>query len=271
MPWLKSQLQPSWATDVPVWVSVSLGIILIAASVVWILSAARQWSRFRKQGRVAPQLAIRSAAPWILGAFLAAGLLIDFCKVNPQGTNCAPVVTAAPRSLSYWMLVSRVGDRALSEPRPYTDASQSILFPAGSRLSLFVEAAQEGHLYVINEAAQQVNGLPGYALVFPRPDINAGQSKVPGGVPFEVASFEFDSQQGKEKLFLLLSETPVDLLESLHPDEQLRLANLNELQAVQAYLTEQSRQPARVEVLGDKVQASQASGILVRELEFSTL
>ncbi|HXV29857.1 MAG TPA: hypothetical protein VD840_05965, partial [Sinorhizobium sp.] len=157
------------------------------------------------------------------------------------------------------------------EPRLYIDAAQSVIFPSGSQLSLFVEAAAEGHLYVINEAAQQVNGLPGYALVFPRPDINAGGSRVPGGVPFEVASFEFDSQQGKEKLFLLLTEAPLDLLESLHTDEQLRLMDLREIQAVQGFLAEHTRQPARIEALQDKVRVLEEASVLLRELEFSTL
>ncbi len=271
-PWLKPGLQPlPILSTIPIWPTLGLGIALVAVSSIWILAASRQWRLFLRSWRLSPPYIVRATVPWLLSAGLTFFLLVDPCKVNPSGAGCTPIVAATPLSLSYWMQISRLGDRKLPEPQLYSDPAQRVLFPSGSHLSLFVEAPEESYLYVINQAAEDVGGMPGYALVFPRPGINAGNSRVPGGVPFEVAPFEFDSQQGKERLFLLLSKEPVAALESLHPDEQLRVANIEEVQAVRTLLQATAGEPPQIEVLKDKVQVQGNADILLCELEFSTL
>jgi serine/threonine protein kinase len=271
-PWLKSQYQPlPFLSSVSPWVMALLGIALAGLSAMWVLSASRQWIRFQKYWRASPQYAARAVAPWLISMGLVFFVFVDPCKVTPGGPDCAPIVETVPRTLSYWMQITRLGDRTLPEPMLHIDAAQSVLFPSGSHLSLFVEAAEEGYLYVINQAAQDAGGMPGYALVFPRADINAGNSKVPGGVPFEVAPFEFDSQQGKERLFLILADAPIEVLESLRPDEQLRLTSIGEVQAVRGFIQAHSAEAARTEVLADRVQVMEDGDVLLRELEFSTL
>jgi hypothetical protein len=227
--------------------------------------------RFQNTWRVSPQYAARAVAPWLISMGLVFFVFLDPCKMIPAGPNCFPIVETVPRTLSYWMQITRVGDQQLNQPRLHIDAAQSVLFLSGSRLSLFVEAVEAGYLYVINQASQDVGGMPGYALVFPRADINAGNSKVPGGVPFEVAPFEFDSQQGKERLFLILTKDPIAVLESLSPDEQLRLTSIEEVQAVRAFIQAHGAEASRIEVLADRVQVIEDGDVLLRELEFSTL
>jgi hypothetical protein len=269
-PWMKAQYQLlPFLSSVSPWLMALLGVALAGLSAMWVLSASRQWIRFQKYWRASPQYAARAVGPWLLSMGLVFFVFIDPCKVTPGRQDCAPVVGTVPRTLSYWMQITRLGDRALNEL--HVNPAQSVLFPSGSHLSLFVEAAEEDYLYVINQAAQDVGGMPGYALVFPRADINAGNSKVPGGVPFEVAPFEFDSQQGKERLFLVLADAPIEMLEALRPDEQLRLTSIEEVQAVQAFLEAHDAEASRIEVLADRVQVIEDGDVLLRELEFSTL
>jgi serine/threonine protein kinase len=271
-PWLRPAFQPfAILSAIPIWPMLVLGILLLGVSGIWILSASRQWRLFLRSRRLSPPYAIRAAAPWVLSACLTFFVLVDPCKMNPEGAGCTSVAQTAPQVLSYWMQIRRLGDRTLKEPQLYIDAAQRVLFPSGSHLSLFVEASEEGYLYVINQAAHDVGGLPGYALVFPRPGINAGNSKIPGGTALEVAPFEFDNQQGKERLFLLLAKAPLETLESLHPDEQLRLANIEEVQAVRTFMQTHAGEPPQMEILKDKVQVKKIGDILLYQLEFSTL
>jgi hypothetical protein len=271
-PWLRAEYQLlPFLSSVSPWLMALLGIALAALSAMWVLSASRQWTRFRKYWRASPQYAARAVAPWLISMALVFFVFIDPCKVTPGGADCTPVVETVPRTLSYWMQITRVGDQQLNQPRLHIDAAQSVLFLSGSRLSLFVEAAEEGYLYVINQASQETGGMPGYALVFPRADINSGNSKVPGGVPFEVAPFEFDSRQGKERLFLILTKDPIEALDALRPDEQLRLTSIEEVQTVRAFIEAHGAEASRIEVLDDRVQVIEDGDVLLRELEFSTL
>jgi class 3 adenylate cyclase len=271
-PWMKSQYQLlPFLSSVSPWLMALLGIALAGLSAMWVLSASRQWIRFQKYWRASPQYAARAVGPWLLSMALVFFVLVDQWIVGPGRTDCTPIVESAPSTLSYWMQMTRVGDQPLNQPRLHIDEAQSVLFLSGSRLSLFVEAAEEGYLYVINQASQDMGGMPGYALVFPRADINAGNSKVPGGLPLEVAPFEFDSRQGKERLFLILTKDPIEVLDALRPDEQLRLTSIEEVQAVRAFIEAHGAEASRIEVLEDRVQVIEDGDVLLRELEFSTL
>jgi hypothetical protein len=271
-PWLKPAFLPfAIPFTIPMWPMLIVAVLLLGVSAMWILSASRQWRLFLRTWRLSPPYIVRSVAPWLVSACLTFFVLVDPCKVTPGGEGCAPVVVVTPTSLSYWVKISRLGNRDLPEPQLYIDDAQRAIFPSGSHVSLFVEAPEESYLYVINQAAQNVGGLPGYALVFPRPGINDGVSKIPGGAPFEVAPFEFDSQAGKERLFLILTRAPIESLESLHLDEQLRLTNADEVRGVQTFLQTSAGEPPQLKVLPDKVQVTENANILLCELEFSTL
>lgn len=84
-------------------------------------------------------------------------------------------------------------------------------FRTGDRIRLHVESSDRGYLYVVNQGA---SGR--WNLLFPQPGMPAGLNRIEPGHPRttpEDGWFEFDSNVGEEKLFLMLSRTPVAELE----------------------------------------------------------
>jgi serine/threonine-protein kinase len=165
--------------------------------------------------------AARPAIPWDRLKWLVAGGLTLVAvlaiwgvrqMLNPappaRKTSTAAAIVPA-RELSYSIRVQRYRDG-----KPYRDPfllAGAVVFEEDYRIRLQIQAAQEGHLYMVNEGPEKRNGLPEYALLFPTPTANGGSPLLrPGSevaIP-EASEFRFDGQTGEEKVWLIWSAGP---------------------------------------------------------------
>lgn len=94
------------------------------------------------------------------------------------------------------------------------EVSTSKVFHDGDRVRLRVEANQAGHLYVVQRGSSG-NWEP----LFPALSINGGKNRIEARTPFDLPSatqaFTFNQQPGDERLFVILSRTPVNDVERL--------------------------------------------------------
>ena len=105
--------------------------------------------------------------------------------------------------------ILRKADSGLSEVRPGT------VFHSGDKIRVSVMGNQKGYLYVIARGSSGV-----WTPLFPHPDSSQQHNEIVAGRKYQVPSgdgeyFLFDNQAGSEKLFVLLSKTPVDDLDTL--------------------------------------------------------
>jgi uncharacterized protein DUF4384 len=104
-------------------------------------------------------------------------------------------------------VLKRVGASDLFEVDP------EVVFRSGDRIRLRVTANDDGYLYVILRGSSGV-----WKPLFPAKGVEGGSNRVIGGRSYEIPQghvFTFDDQPGEEKLFVIVSRTPVDDLESL--------------------------------------------------------
>lgn len=93
--------------------------------------------------------------------------------------------------------------------KEYTEATPGTVFHSGDHIRLSLLANEAGYLYVV-----QKGSTGAWSPIYPRasagPDaakINPGQIEV---VPGGTQAFQFDQHPGDEKLYVILSRTPID-------------------------------------------------------------
>jgi hypothetical protein len=95
-------------------------------------------------------------------------------------------------------------------------------FQPGDRVRLNIQVSDSGYLYIINRGSSG-----SWTQLFPSPDLpNATNAVVPGG-PYSVPqdrNFVVSDPPGEEKLFLILSRTPIVDIQSLTMDMSRREA-----------------------------------------------
>jgi len=112
-----------------------------------------------------------------------------------------------PLGVRYSIL--KKSDAGLAEVKP--DA----VFHSGDRIRISVMGNQKGYLYVIARGSSGV-----WTPLFPHPDSSERQNEIVPGRKYQVPGgpgeyFLFDQQAGGEKVFILLSKTPVTDLDAL--------------------------------------------------------
>jgi serine/threonine protein kinase len=139
----------------------------------------------------------------------------------------APVSVAAPeRKLSYWMTVQKYRNGQPFE-NPFRLAGE-INFEKDYRVRLNVSSPQSGYLYILNEGPLadgrgSRRGIPAlesssYVLLFPSTTANDGLSYLAANQRVEIPQvtwFEFDAEQGTEKLWLVFSANALPELEAV--------------------------------------------------------
>ncbi len=90
------------------------------------------------------------------------------------------------------------------------------VFKAHDAIRLSIEANKPGYLYIILQGSSGT-WTPLYREVGPQHQIQPGKEYI---IPPPPASFEFDEHAGQERLFVLLSEKPMQDLESLIVEAQ---------------------------------------------------
>jgi hypothetical protein len=94
-----------------------------------------------------------------------------------------------------------------------TEISPDVVFRAGDRIRLRVEANDNGFLYIVHRGSSGV-----WKPLFPSSQIAEGSNRIEKGKSYEIPSgyvFTFDEQAGEEKLFIVLSRQPETDLEKL--------------------------------------------------------
>jgi class 3 adenylate cyclase len=182
---------------------------------------------------------------WALVALAAVVVLVAalnwealYCRVAANSPGC--VVETAPlveRSFTYWITLQRP-----NRDRVYGDARRlpgEVVFNAYDRIFLHLASSQDGYLYIVTEGPELVDGLPSYVLQFPYPGAEAGASFLPAGqasmIP-ESGGFQFDEEEGTEKLWLVWAAEPKPALERVNPTELGEVTEPAEVRAVREFL-----------------------------------
>jgi serine/threonine protein kinase len=128
----------------------------------------------------------------------------------------APAVTAAERSLSYWMDVQKYRD---GKPfRAPFRLGGEINFEKDYRVRLNLHNRQDGHLYILNEGPAASGQPSPFVILFPSPTANNGQSLLNAGGQVQVPErswFRFDAEEGTEKIWLVWSAEDIPALEAV--------------------------------------------------------
>lgn len=254
LPWIRTGgANIDFASFAPSWLFIAVGVALAAAMYVFVKQAYRGLAGIATIGKAAVPFAVLSA--------LIGGVGLDPCKLNPDDAVC--IEMARVMELSYkveiWLLGDQVQDPPVFEPK----ISQNLFYPAGSGISVHVESAQEGFLYILNQAPHEAGQIPDFGEVFPAAEVHRGQSGLQSGDSINVADLQFDEQQGDEKLFPVWSAKPVDLLENLKTDENGRLTDGAQVTEIEAFLLENLDRKAEPVLDGDAVRLSRQDQLFV--------
>ena len=262
LPWIRTGgAQIDFQSFAPSWLFVAAGLGLAVAMFMLVKQAYR--------GLAGAASLAKGAAPFAVLAALVGGVGIDPCKLNPSDPVC--IEQARVMELSYkveiWMLANEPKDPPVFNPK----ATQNLLYPSGSAISLHVRSDQEGYLYALNKAPSAAGERPDYGEIFPAAEVNHGSSALPPGESLNIADLQFDEEQGDELVFFVWSAKPVDLLENLQTDENGRLTDQARVVEIEAFLLENLERSAEPVVESDSVRLSRQDQLFVHSLEFGTI
>lgn len=130
----------------------------------------------------------------------------------------APIAPAPgpERTLTYSLTVQEFRDGKHNPPYPMAG---EVGFEPKDRVRLNVGSPQAGYLYILNEGPRDGSTVPEYSILFPRSKENSGSPLLAAEqhivIPEEPDWFQFDEQQGVERLWLIFSEDAVPELENV--------------------------------------------------------
>lgn len=153
-------------------------------------------------------------------------------------------VPGPERTLTYsiWVQEFRNG----KYEKPYVMASE-VSFEPKDRIRLFISSSQTGHLYILNEGPRGGSAVPEYQILFPTPTANNGVSLLEPNKRVQIPQksfFEFDTQEGVERVWLVFSEDALaqfeDLQKFANEDTQGVIADMTLNKAIQDFFTTHS-------------------------------
>jgi serine/threonine-protein kinase len=121
-------------------------------------------------------------------------------------TVAPPVLNLPELKLNYYMMMQKT-----ASSKPFRIAKE-LLFEQGNRVQLFVNAPEEGYLYLINE------GPGGYVVLFPSTLNNNASAKIDSNQEIQIpgkGTFIFDAEEGTEKIWMVFSQKQIADLDSL--------------------------------------------------------
>lgn len=127
----------------------------------------------------------------------------------PEAARIVPAAASLsqPLGLKYSILKSSGDENQMAEVAPAT------VFHSGDHIRFNVETNSSGFLYIFTRGSSGT-----WQVLFPSPSVESGSNRVEGFHSYTMPPghrFTFDEQPGTEKLFLVLSRTPVPDLENL--------------------------------------------------------
>lgn len=157
--------------------------------------------------------------PLALIAVLVVGLAIAGVVLWRRGGS-APAQTAqapiAQRELSYWITVQKYRDG-----KPYQDPFRlrdDINFEKDYRIRLSITSPQSGRLYLLNEGPVGADQTPTFNVLFPSETANNGSAQLSENQQIQIPQqswFQFDEQQGTEKIWIVWSAKDVPAMEAV--------------------------------------------------------
>ncbi len=124
--------------------------------------------------------------------------------------------TPAERSVSYWITVQKYRDgRAYQDPFRLGD---DINFEKDYRIRLNVTSSQSGRLYLLNEGPAGADQNPTFNVLFPSETANNGSALLAENQQIQIPQqswFQFDEQQGTEKIWVVWAEKDVPEMEAI--------------------------------------------------------
>jgi len=156
----------------------------------------------------------------------------------------APVAAVPERLLTYWITVQEFREGKYKEP--YTMAAE-VSFEPKDQIRLYVSSPQAGHLYILNEPPRGAAAVPEFQILFPSPTANKGSTFLEANKQVQIPEkswFQFDAQEGVERVWLVFSEDAVPELESVKgfASEESKgiIADMTLNKAIQDFLTTHS-------------------------------
>lgn len=207
----------------------------------------------------------RTLLPLSIAAVVLIGLLIAGFKVwnrsrsviSPPAHTTAPAsAPASERQLNYWMTVQKYRNG-----KPFQDPFQlagEINFEKDYKVRLNISSPQSGYLYILNKGPSDSENL---SILFPSSTANSGSALLVENQQVQIPEtswFEFDAQQGTEKLWLVFSPTAVLELEAVkgYTNRQYRgvIENSDLNKAAKSFIEANSTTKPTVEKNDDRIE-----------------
>ena len=154
-----------------------------------------------------------------LGVIALAVVGIGGAMLWRRGTSAPLISNPAPavqRTISYWITVQKYRDgKPFQEPFRLRD---DINFEKDYRIRLSINSPQSGRLYLLNEGPAGADQTPTFNVMFPSTSANNNSALLTANQQIQIPQqswFQFDEQQGTEKIWLVWGEKDVPELEAV--------------------------------------------------------
>jgi hypothetical protein len=160
--------------------------------------------------------ALKVALVVVVLAGLAIGGAVLWPRAGSTPAVSTPATTGVERAVSYWITVQKYRDG-----KPYQDPFRlrdDINFEKDYRIRLNITSSQGGRLYLLNEGPAGADQTPTFNVLFPSETANNGSALVTASQQIQIPQqswFQFDEQQGTEKIWLVWAEKNVPEMEAI--------------------------------------------------------
>ncbi len=190
----------------------------------------------------------------LIAAALSAILWDKFHAPAPVVQKPAPSPPPAPalpeRVLNYSITLQKYRDGKKYE-KP-VELAKEVLFEKDYQIRLNLSSLQRGFLYILNYGPAAGSAVDTFNVLYPVGNSSAELADkqmivIPPGENW----FQFDEQEGTEKLWMIWSAKTVPELEAVkhlaNPDDKGVVRDANQIQAIQSFLSKHSKDPVRIE------------------------
>lgn len=167
----------------------------------------------------------------------------------PPGEKPPP--TVVKRSFNYWLTV-RKNPELFPKDKPFRLPGE-VIFSAGDQVWMTFSSPNDGNLYIVNEGPASIQGLPHYVLLFPKPNLNNGNSLVKANQELQLPGekpWQMDQQEGTEKVWIIWAKNPVSSLEAVkgqvNPTDKGLVTDTAQIKAIQEFLTQNTTKKPEV-------------------------
>jgi serine/threonine protein kinase len=153
----------------------------------------------------------------VLGGLTVGGVALWRRRgASPITNPSVPSVPAMQRTLTYWIAVQKY-----RYGKPFEKSfrlSDDINFEKDYRIRLNISSAQTGRLYLLNEGPPEADRTPTFNVLFPSTTANNSSALLKENQQIQIPReswFQFDEQQGTERIWLVWADKDVPELEAV--------------------------------------------------------